>query len=118
MYTEFVQYSGFPASVTRFVRPDGTAEYRMVKDAVQEKDSDGNDVIHGKEVYFEVAPGTSQPTIEEVESNFGIYWSSGIQWPVPDKPVPTTEERLEQIEADSTIALEGIAELYEMMMSK
>ena len=118
MYTEVVQYSSFPASVTRLVRPDGTAEYRMVKDAVQEKYNDGNDVIHGKEVYFEVGPGASQPTIEEVESDFDTYWSSGILWPVPDKPAPTTEERLEQIEADSVIALEGIAELYEMMMSK
>lgn len=42
-------------------------------------------------------------------------------WPEPEEPEPVTtieevSERLETVEADNLTALEGIAELYEMLM--
>lgn len=115
MYNEVVQYSSQPAAVSKLVHADGTAEYRLTRDVLHEKDNDGNDVIQGKEVYFEVPAGQPQPTVEEVEENFDLYWANGLIWPV-NNPVPTVEERLEAVEADNLTALEGIAELYEMLM--
>ena len=115
MYTEVVQYSSDPAAVTKLVHADGTAEYRLTKDVVHELDNDGNPVIQGKEVYFEIRPGKTQPTPEEVESDFDTYWAYGLQWPAND-PQPTLEERVASVEADNITALEGIAELYELII--
>lgn len=115
MYTEVVQYSSQPAAVTMLVRPDGCAEYRLTKDVASEQDNDGNDVIQGKEVYFEVAAGQPQPTVEDVTANFDQYWSSGIGWPA-NAAQPTTEERIAALETDNLTALEAVAELYEMMI--
>ncbi len=113
MYTEAVQYSSAPAAVSMTVRPDGCAEYRLTKDVTTEQDNDGNDVIQGKEVYFEVMAGQPQPTVEEVALNFDAYWASGISWTAKRQ---TLEERLAVLESDNMVALEAIAELYEMQL--
>lgn len=116
MYTELVQYSNDPAAVTTLVHPDGVAEYRLTRNVVHEKDNEDNDVIQGEEVYFEIAAGAEQPSAADVEKNFDAYWLSGLNWPVVGDAPKTVEERLEEIEADNVTALEGIAELYEMLM--
>ena len=115
MYNEVVQYSKDPAAVTRLMHGDGTAEYRLTRDVVHELDNEGNPVIQGKEVYFEVPANQHQPTIQEIELDFETFWLFGVAWPAND-PQPTVEERLEAVEADNLTALEGIAELYEMLM--
>lgn len=97
------------------VRPDGCAEYRLTKNVVSEHDNEGNDVIQGKEVYFEVAAGQLKPTVKDVTANFERYWSSGIEWPA-NASEPTTEERIAALETENLTALEAVAELYEMMM--
>ncbi len=116
MYTEVVQYSSDPAAVTKLVHPDGVAEYRLTRNVVHEKDNEDNDVIQGEEVYFEIAAGAEQPSAADVEKDFDAYWNSGLKWPVVGDAPKTVEERLEEIEADNVTALEGIAELYEMLM--
>lgn len=115
MYTEVVQYSSDPAAVSKLVHPDGTAEYRLTKDVVHELDNDGNPVIQGKEVYFEIRAGKTQPSPEEIQEQFDTWWNYGINWPAND-PTPTQEERIASLEQDSVIALEGIAELYELII--
>ena len=114
MYTSIVQYSGDPAPVTRLVHSDGVAEYRMTKNVRHREDEDGNVIIEGEEVYFEIAMGLGQPTAADVEADFDNYWANGISWKRPAHH--TVEERLTAVEADNLTALEGIAELYEMMM--
>ena len=116
MYTEVVQYSTEPAAVTMLKHPDGTAEYRLAADVVHEKDNDGNDVIHGREVYFEIPATEPQPTAADVAENFDHYWQYGMKWPVEGPSPKTTEERIAELEADSLTALEAVAELYEMLL--
>lgn len=116
MYVKCVRYSNVPAIVTKLIHPDGVAEYRLTRNVIHGKDNEGNDVIQGEEVYFEVTPGDEQPSLENVEDNFDIYWNSGSRWSATNNIPKTIEERLKEIEIDNVTALEGIAELYEMMM--
>jgi len=116
MYIPVVQYSAEPSAVTRLIHPDGVAEYRLTRNVVHEKDNENNDVIQGEEVYFEIAAGAEQPSAADIEKDFGAYWLSGLNWPAQGDAPKTVEERLEEIEADNVTALEGIAELYELLM--
>ena len=94
---EHVQYSSRPAPVTRFLHPDGTAEFRMTKNVEVHQDGEGNTIIEADEVFFEIPPDQPIPSVEEVESEFDLYWNNGVNWPVPDPPPPTVEELEEQI---------------------
>ena len=105
-----------PDAVTKLVRPDGTAQYRLTKDVTTEKDPEDNDILVGNEVYFEITPDEEQPTAAEVEADFDSYWASGFLWPIAERPEKSIEQRLADCEADNVTALEGIAELYEMIM--
>lgn len=103
---EHVQYSSRPEPVTRFLHPDGTAEFRLTKDVTVHEDDDGNTIIEADEVYFEV-PGSQQiPSVADVEAEFDQYWENGINWPAYAPPPPTIEELQEQVTAqDQKIAM-------------
>lgn len=113
MYTEVVQYSGMPAAVSMIARPDGCAEYRLARDVETVQDHDGNPVIQGTEVYFEITAGLPQPTADDVAANFDAYWSAGAHWPVAPQ---TTEERIKALEGDNLALADALATMYEVML--
>lgn len=79
--------------------------------------TEDNDVIQGEEDYFEICRRSRAAVCGGwSEKDFDAYWNSGLKWPVVGDAPKTVEERLEEIEADNVTALEGIAELYEMLM--
>ena len=93
---EHVQYSSRPAPVTRHIHPDGTAEFRLTKNLIVYTDGENNTIIEADEVYFEVPPTATIPTVPDVEASFDTYWDYGVNWPVIN-PEPTPEEELRAI---------------------
>lgn len=87
----------------------------MVKNITTPIDEHGDMLIQGDEVYFELMPEWPQPDEAAVNAEFDTYWENGAKWPEEDKK-PSTDERITALEADSLTALEGIAELYEMIL--
>ncbi len=99
MYIEYVQYSTEPDLVNRLIHPDGTAEYRLVADMIKRKDGEGNDVIEGREVYFEIPPSMAQPLEEDVKASFNQWWQYGMTWPEE----PSKEQSIHDLAAENKL---------------
>lgn len=73
----------------------------MTQNVDVRQDGEGNTIIEADEVFFEIPPDQPIPSVEEVESEFDLYWNNGVNWPVPDPPPPTIEELKEQVDGQN-----------------